>query len=128
METQPLLIQLIEHASRLGVQDFEKLFDNLNLIRAQRKVPNLSKSEADLLKKINEGFSLEKRARLITLDEKMEFSQINKSEAEESLKLATELENYTVQRFIYLKKLAALRKISIDQLMQDLDILPRKFA
>lgn len=120
--------QILDKASQLNTRDFEQLLTNLNLLRAQRSAPSLSKKETDLLKKINKGFPLEKWARMVQLDEKMESSELTAAEAEESLVLAEALEAFTLARFVWLKKLASLRKISIEQVMKDLDIAPRQYA
>lgn len=120
--------QILDKASQLNMRDFEQLLTNLNLLRAQRTAPSLSKKETDLLKKINKGFPLEKWARMIQLDEKMESSELTAAEAEESLVLAEALEAFTLSRFVWLKKLASLRKVSIEQVMKDLDIVPRQYA
>lgn len=125
MEPQISVEQILNKASQLSKRDFEHLFANLNLLRARRAAPSLSKSETELLKKINEGFSSEKWARIAQLDEKMEFSELTKAEADEHLALAEELEAYTVQRFLWLKQLASLRKVSVERVMEDLDIAPR---
>ncbi|HRI58210.1 MAG TPA: hypothetical protein PK228_00725 [Saprospiraceae bacterium] len=125
METQISVEQILNKASQLNARDFEHLFANLNLLRARRAAPSLSKNETNLLKKINEGFPLEKWTRIAQLDEKMEFSELTEAEADEHLALAEELETYTVQRFLWLKQLASLRKVSVEQVMKDLDLAPR---
>ncbi len=88
-------------------------------------MPALSKGETALLMKINEGFPEDKWSRLSELDEKMEVSTLTDAEAAEALALAEELETYTVQRFQYIKKLASLRNVSVEILMEDLGIKPR---
>lgn len=125
METQVSVDQLLDKASQLDKQDFERLWTNLNLLRAGRTAPALSKNEATLLKKINAGFSQEKWARIAQLDEIIEFSELTETEATEHLTLTEELEAYTVQRFQWLKQLAVLRHVSVDQVMDDLDLAPR---
>ncbi len=75
MKTQISVDQILDKAAQLNKRDFERLLTNLNLLRARRNAPSLSKSETSLLKKINVGFPLEKRVRIIHLDEKMEISE-----------------------------------------------------
>jgi len=125
MGVQASVDQILDKASRLSKQDFEQLLTNLNMLRARRNAPSLTGSESNLLIKINEGFPAEKWARLSQLDEKLEFSDLTETEAEEHLALAEALEAYTVQRFIWLKQLATLRNTSVEQVMKDLDITPR---
>jgi hypothetical protein len=123
MDIQLSVSEIVDNAAQLNQRDFEHLIKQMYQVRAKRTVPSLSKEETDLLKKINEGFKTEKWKRLAYLDDKMEMATLTNKEAEESLILAEELEAYTVQRFIYLKKLALLRNITIDQLMIDLEII-----
>ncbi len=125
MELQVSISEIVANAARLEKRDFDQLFNKLNLLRAQRSAPSLAKNEANLLKKINDGFSQKNWARLIFLDHKMEFSDLTEAEAEESLGLVEMLENYTVERLVSLKKLAAIRKITVEQLMVDLEIAPQ---
>lgn len=125
MATQISVDQILDKASQLCKQDFERLLFKLNLLRAQYTSPSLSKKETNLLKKINAGYPAEKWARMLQLDRKMEFSDLTEAKAEEHLILTEELESYTVQRFIWLKQLAALRNVSIDKVMETLEITPR---
>lgn len=125
MVSQASVDQILDKASQLDRREFERLMANLNLLRAQRAAPSLSKNETTLLKKINEGFPSAKRERLSQLDEKIELSELTPLEAEEYLSLAEDLEAYTLQRFLWLKKLAVLRKVDLEQVMKDLDISPR---
>lgn len=125
METQISVDQILDKASQLNKQDLERLLTKLNLLRARYTAPSLSKKETNLLKKINAGFPAVKWARIAQLDAKMEFSDLTETEAKEHLILAEELENYTLQRFIWLKQLALLRNISVDEIMEELEIVPR---
>ena len=125
MEIQASIADIVTTASKLTSRELESLVSKLNLLRAQRMTPTLSKKETELLNKINEGFSQIKWKRLSELDDKMEFSDLTEQEAQESLSLAEELEAYTVQRFENLKKLAILREISVDELMHNLGITPQ---
>lgn len=125
MDVQLSVDQIIDKAAHLSKRDLDRLVSGLSLLRARRATPALSKAETNLLTKINAGFPLEKRARIAQLDEKIEFSELSAAELEEHLALAEALEAYTVQRFIWLKELAILRGIPLEQLMQDMDITPR---
>lgn len=124
MEARLSISEIIANASRLDTQELNALLGQLNALRIRRTTTALSKQETDLLKKINEGFPPSKWERLAELDNKMEFSDLSEAEAGESLMLAEELESYTIQRFEYLKKLALLRNLSVEQLMVNLGIAP----
>lgn len=122
MGVQLSVSEIVADASQLSDQELEALVGQLNLMRAQRAVPALSKVETELLMKINEGFSSTKWLRLVELDEQMEISDLTESEAAESMALAQELEAYTVERLKHLKKLAEIRGVPVESLMKDLGL------
>ena len=125
MNQQPMVSEILDTAARLGAEDFENLFKKLAILRVQRSnVQSISKSEADVLEQINQGFGIEKWDRLQFLDWKMETTGLNEKESVESLKLAEDYENYTVQRLQLLIKLAALRNVSLNEVMKQLEIKP----
>ena len=129
MNAQPMVSEILDTATRLGAEDFENLFKKLAVLRVQRNsVPSMPKAEADLLQQINRGFALEEWERLQFLDWKMETNGLNENEASESLQLAENYEHYTVQRLQLLIKLAALRNVSLDEVMAQLDIKPHAHA
>jgi hypothetical protein len=120
-----MVSEILDTAARLGAEDFENLFKKLAILRVQRSnVQSISKSEADVLEQINQGFGIEKWDRLQFLDWKMETTGLNEKESVESLKLAEDYENYTVQRLQLLIKLAALRNVSLNEVMKQLEIKP----
>ena len=125
MGTQASVSEILANASQLNDRELTTLVGQLNLLRAQRSTPALSKKETDLLKKINEGFPSAHWTRLVELDKKMELSDLSEAEAQESLTLAEALEACTVQRFEYLKKLSIVQNISVEQLMSNLGIGPQ---
>ncbi len=88
----------------------------------------MPQEEAELLVQINKGFPTAKMERLQYLDWKMESNGLSEKEATESLRLATAYENYTVRRLQLLVKLADLRKISLSELMAQLELKPLTHA
>lgn len=125
MDASPSVSDIVATAAQLTPKELDALVGQLNKLRIRLSVPTLTKEEAELLQKINEGFPLEKWERLQKLDTQMEYAQLNEEEANESLSLAEELEAYTTLRFQYLKKLAALKTVSVEQLSHDLGISPQ---
>jgi hypothetical protein len=117
--------EILNTASRLDARELDHLLSKLNLLRAQLNTTTISKKESDLLMKINVGFPIESWNRLAYLDAKMEDSDISPEEADESLKLAESLEEYTIKRFELLKKLAQLRASTIEDVMSQLGIAPQ---
>ena len=129
MNAQQTVSEILDSASRLGAEDFEKLFKKIAILHVQRSgMSAISQGEADLLEQINQGFPTAKWERLQYLDWKMETSGLSEKEAAESLRLATAYENHTVQRLQLLVKLADIRKVSLDELMAQLEIKPRTHA
>ncbi len=129
MNAQQTVSEILDSASRLGAEDFEKLFKKIAILHVQRSgMSAISQGEADLLEQINQGFPTAKWERLQYLDWKMETSELSEKEAAESLRLSTDYENYTVQRLQLLVKLADIRKVSLDELMAQLEIKPHTHA
>ncbi len=129
MSVKPTVSEILDSASRLGEKDFESLFRKIALLHVQRSgMPAMPQDEAELLAQINKGFQAGKLERLQYLDWKMETSGLNEKEATESLRLATAYENYTVRRLQLLVKLADLRKVSLDELMTQLELKPLTHA
>ena len=120
-----MVSEILDNATRLGAEDFEHLFKKLAVLRVRRNgSPAMPRAEAELLEQINQGFSLEKWERMQWLDSKLEAGGLNEKEAADSLRLAEEYEQYTVQRLQLLIKLAALRNASLDEVMAQLNLQP----
>jgi hypothetical protein len=115
--------EIYDSAANLGNQDFDLFFRKLTILNAHRNnAPIVKSEESELLLKINSGFPAQKWERLQYLDWKMESSGLNEKESAESLKLAVSYENYTVDRLQLLIKLAKLRKVTLEEIMQQLGI------
>jgi len=122
MGAQPSVTELIDDAARLDAMEFDHFFNKVLTLRAQRNAPVLPKEEADLLKKINSGFSEHKWQRLDLLNEKVEEEGLTKAEQTELEALVEAYEKYTVRRIKYLGQLATIRQITLQELMQQLGI------
>ncbi len=121
--------EILNSAKALENKKFEKLYRNMQSIRAKRSLSFSKKeSEIDLLNIINQGFDEEKMLRLQYLDWKLEFGSLTESEEKESLKLAKTYEKYSVDRLKKITQLAALKGISIDELMMKLGINQHNYA
>jgi hypothetical protein len=108
---------LVATAAKLDLGTFERLYQELSLLRAKRKGQKiLPAKEASLIEKINQKFPEDKWARLQFLDWKMESSQLNGLEEAESLSLASEYEAFYVERVKSLAALASIRQVNINEL------------
>ena len=126
MNVQMSIAEIIKNAAGLEIKDFENLYKKLSVLRNQKQgLRMLDATESQLLNKINTAFPLEKWERLKYLDWKTEFSALNEPEEKESLELAENYENHSVERLKYLTQLATLWQISIDTLIEQLGLNPQ---
>jgi hypothetical protein len=82
----------------------------------------LPKSEADLLQKINQGLPPEVRKRYEVLNAKLHEETIAPEEHQELLQLIDRTELADAERLQHLIELAHIRNVSVDTLMNQLDI------
>jgi len=122
MSQQLSFSDLVKGATRLDSQDYEKFVVTVNKLRAKQQPGALSPKEAALLKKINNGFSIEKWQRLQYLDAKMEEETLLEQEFTELTSLSNAYEKYCVKRIRLLKKLALLRNTSIEETIHQLGL------
>ena len=121
--------EILNSAKGLESNNFEKLFRELSVLRVQRNgIFLLNEVESKLLGKINSQFDTKKWERLKYLDWKLEFGALTDKEESESLKLAESYENYSVERLKNLSQLALLRKVSIDELMEQVGVNQQIYA
>ena len=104
-----------------------------NVLTAHLGAPSTAPSsvdarEADLLKKLNLGFTEVEWATYHTLIEKRQNGLIKAEELTLLIDLSDRLEGANVSRMVALTELAQLREIPIDKLMQQLEIEPRAHA
>jgi hypothetical protein len=124
MSLQLSVSEILNSVEGLETTKFDQLYRELYALRLQRNsgVRVLNDVESQLLSKINTEFDAKKWERLTYLDWKLEFSALSEKEEIESLKLAEAFENYSVERLKCLSRLALIRQISIDKLIEQLGI------
>ena len=111
------ITDFVANAAKLDMGAFEKLYQELSLLRAKRKGQKiLTDKEASLIEKINQMFPVDKWERLQYLDWKLENGQLNSEEEVESLALAADYEAYYVERTKSLATLAAIQQVNIEVL------------
>jgi len=93
-------------------------------LQAQRRAPNLSKREAELLDKINHAISPELQQRYEWLIERRKAESLTSDEYNELLKLTDVVEELEVKRVKYLAELAQVCRITLSQLTEQLGIKP----
>jgi len=113
---------ILEGIAELDTPELEQFQQQINRLLAQRKAPSLSKTEAALLVKINEGIPEEVLARYTILHEKLQEEAITATEHEEFLQLNAQIEAKNAERLASLIELAQLRGTSVDELMTQLEL------
>jgi hypothetical protein len=124
MSLQLSVSEILNSVEGLETTKFDQLYRELYALRLQRNsgMRVLNDVESQLLSKINTEFDPKKWERLTYLDWKLEFSALSEKEEIESLKLAEAFENYSVERLKCLSRLALIRQISIDKLIEQLGL------
>jgi hypothetical protein len=125
MGAHPSVSELLDNAASLDKQEFESFFKKMVLLRAQRHPAVLPKEESDLLQKINLGFPQDKWDRIEFLNGKLEYETLSEVEHAELMSLIDKYEAYMVRRVRYLGQLAILRKVSLNELIEQLGIAPK---
>lgn len=125
VQTQLSLDDLLHGLRQLDLNGLERVERETALLRAQQLAPNLPQAEADLLLKINEGVVPTKtRTQCAALTAKARQGTITPEERAELMKLVDEIELHNAKRIGYLTRLASLRQLSLDDLMQRLELGP----
>lgn len=110
---------------KLNLPELEEIMQKIIGIRKQ-KLPNiLTQVETELLRKINKKVpgEIEKRYDFLLIKRKKE--ELTQPEHEELLELTGYMENQNVKRLENLIELARIRNITLDELIEDLELKPR---
>lgn len=116
--------ELLNSVEQLSLSELEQFVFRVIELRAKRRAPNLSKDQAQLLKKINQGLSPDIQKRYNELNAKRKAETLTPEEHQELLQLTDQIEKSDAERVKYLAELAQLRGISLTALMKELDIRP----
>ncbi len=122
---QKQLNNVFQKLGELNLLELDEVMNRIVGLRKQ-KLPNvLSKIESDLLRKINHAAPTEIQKRYDFLIKKRKNESLKVTELQELLELTSYFENQNVQRLGYLIELAKVRNVSLDELIEQLDIKPR---
>ncbi len=108
--------------SELETPDLEQFLQKIGRIIARRKSSSASERETVLLKAINESSSLALQNRYQNLAQKLHEETINPIEHKELLAIIEKIEDQKVERLRNLIELSQLRNISLDNLMDELNL------
>jgi hypothetical protein len=116
--------ELLRAALQLPRPELEQFVTQLQILRLQHDEARLTHDEAELLLKINEGLSSDVQQRLDELIAKRQTQSLTAAEHQELIQLTEQSEKIDADRLQHLLALAALRKVSLDEVMQQLGIHP----
>jgi len=121
---QPLT-GIFQTLSSLSLSDLDQVMKQVIGLRKQKLPGVLSQVEADLLKRINTPPPFEIQQRYNYLIDLRKQEKLTDGEYQELLELTTFTENLNVKRLENLLQLAKLRNISLDDLIEQLELKPQ---
>ena len=121
---QPLT-GIFQTLSSLSLSDLDQVMKQVIGLRKQKLPGVLSQVEADLLKRINTPPPFEIQQRYNYLIDLRKQEKLTDGEYQELLELTTFTENLNVKRLENLLQLARLRNISLDDLIEQLELKPQ---
>jgi len=121
---QPLT-GIFQTLSSLSLSDLDQVMKQVIGLRKQKLPGVLSQVEADLLKRINTPPPFEIQQRYNYLIDLRKQEKLTDDEYQELLELTTFTENLNVKRLENLLQLAKLRNISLDDLIEQLELKPQ---
>lgn len=115
--------EVLSGVSKLNTPELENFLQEVAYLLAKRKAKMLSKRESELLSQIGERLlPAELQKRYDALYNKLRSENISETEHTELKQLSKQLEKNAVKRMRSMIELSALRKISLDELMEQLGI------
>jgi transcription initiation factor IIF auxiliary subunit len=117
---------LLKNLPQLNAQELTQLVQHAARLQAQRRAPSLSQAETDLLLNISRCAILpatQQRCAELTRRQRTQLGLVQ-LEQDELMALVDEIEEVNARRMGYLVELAHIRQISVDELMQRLEIRP----
>lgn len=116
--------QLIEAASQMPREEMERFVARLFVLKARQETPALTERESELLTQINRGLIPARGVRMNKLIAKRKSRTISSAEVRELISITDEAERLNVERVKHLIELAALRNVTLDELINQLGIRP----
>lgn len=112
--------QLLEGVAQLNTLELTNFLSQVGSILASRS--SLSVSETMLIQKINQGLPAEIQQQYDELQAKLRNETISQEEHQTLLELIDIVELASAERLKHLIALAQLRQVSVDEVMQQLEI------
>lgn len=122
IEAQLSYDKLLEAVSQLNAVELDKFQKQVAQLRASKRNASLSEQESDLLLKINNVPSPQSDIHYQKLLTKRRDESLTETEHQELIALGNQYEQQNVERIEYLVQLAAIRGVSLTDLMDQLEI------
>ena len=120
--------QLLSAARQLPRREFDQFVRRVLSLRAERGAPILPAAESELLLKINHPVPDDLQRRYDELLARRDTRTLTSEEHEELLALTDQVELLEAERMRRLIELAQLRRITLDELMDQLGLQPPFYA
>jgi hypothetical protein len=115
---------IIHAIEQLDENTLEQVRERVIRLHAERRAPHLSAEEAYLLQKINETLPEQVWQRYYELVGKRKAQTLTPEEHEALKDMTNRIETAHARRMEYLVKLAQIRRVSLDDVMNQLGIAP----
>ena len=119
---------IIESISQLETAELEDFVNQLTNLLARRKAPHLPEKEAALLLNISQWLPPDIKQRYYILTERRRNFELTESEHKELLELVELVEVQHAARMKHMIDLAKMRQVPLEQLMEELGIMPSVYA
>ena len=116
------LEQVIQGMNKLNNAELENVLSRISIILARKKAPSLPQQEAKLLGIINQGVDKAILRRHTELTKLMQDGELTENDHKELIQLIAPLELTDAERLQALAELASIRAVTVDELMQQLNI------
>ncbi len=119
---------IYQSLSILNVIELDQVMQEILILRRKKLPSVLTQNETELLKKINTGAPSVIQKRYNFLVKKRNNETLTDEEYQELLELTAYMENLGVKRLEYLLELAKLRNLSLDEIVEQLQLKPRLYV
>ncbi|MEI7468348.1 MAG: STAS/SEC14 domain-containing protein [Chloroflexota bacterium] len=121
-------IQLVKAIESMPLSDLDEFIAQALQIRARRIAPSFNKNETDLLFQIGQGLPPRIWRRYEALNQIKDNRNLSESEQSEMLDLSRQIEQYSFHRLQLMSQLANLRKVSLQNIADQLGVGMPKYV
>ena len=114
--------QLLQEVSQFSDAALDRFFDQVVLLRAERRAPHLSRQEAELLEIINYRHPSDTQARFDFLIKRRQSNRMTSKEKAELLTMTDQSEQQAADRIQAVMDIAALRGLTFKEMWKHLGL------